>query len=53
MPYTIKKNPNSNTYKVIVTKTKQIVAYATTKPNEVIKAIEASKHNKKKPKTKK
>jgi hypothetical protein len=39
MPYTIRRNPKSNTYKVTVTKTGQVVANATTKPAEVIKAI--------------
>jgi len=53
MPYTIRRNPKSNTYKVTVTKTGQVVANATTKPAEVIKAIEISKRNQKKPKPKK
>lgn len=47
MPYTIRKLPNKNLYRVKMEKTGKIVAYATTQPNKVIKAIEANKHRKK------
>lgn len=47
MPYTIRKLPNQNLYRVKLTKTGKIVAYATAQPQKVIQAIEANKHRKK------
>lgn len=43
MPYTIRKNPNKDTYKVINTKTKEVYAYATKNPKKLIQAIEINK----------
>ena len=47
MPFTIRKNKNKDTYKVTVTATGKIIAYATKNPDKLIKAVEANKHKKK------
>lgn len=47
MPYTIRKLPGKELYRVKLEKNGKIVAYATQQPQKVIKAIEASKHRKK------
>jgi hypothetical protein len=44
MPYTVKKNRNKNTYKVTVTATGRVVAYATKDPVKLMQAIEINKH---------
>jgi hypothetical protein len=43
MPYTIRKNRNQPTYKVTITKTGRVVAYATKDPVKLIQAIEINK----------
>ena len=43
MPYTIRKNNNKNTYKVTITATGRVVAYATKDPKKLIQAIEINK----------
>jgi hypothetical protein len=43
MPYTIRKNRNKNTYKVIITSTGRVAAYATKSPKKLIQAIEINK----------
>jgi hypothetical protein len=47
MPYTIRKLPGKELYRVKIDKTGKIVAYATAQPQNVIKAIEANKNRKK------
>jgi hypothetical protein len=44
MPYTVKKNRNKNTYKVTITATGRVVAYATKDPVKLMQAIEINKH---------
>jgi hypothetical protein len=44
MPYTVKKNRNKKTYKVTVTATGRVVAYATKDPVKLMQAIEINKH---------
>jgi hypothetical protein len=46
MPYTIRKNKNKNTFKVTVTATGRVVAYATKDPRKLLQAIEISKRSK-------
>jgi hypothetical protein len=55
MPYTVKKNRNKHTYKVTITATGRVVAYATKDPVKLMQAIEINKHkrNRKNNKTKK
>jgi hypothetical protein len=43
MPYTIRKNNNKNTYKVVIKDTGKVVAYATKDPKKLIQAIEINK----------
>jgi len=43
MPYTIRKNNNKYTYKVTITSTGRVVAYATKDPKKLIQAIEINK----------
>ena len=43
MPYTIRKNNNKDTYKVTITSTGRVVAYATKDPKKLIQAIEINK----------
>jgi hypothetical protein len=43
MPYTIRKNNNKDTYKVTITTTGRVVAYATKDPKKLIQAIEINK----------
>ena len=47
MPFTIRKNKNKDTYKVVNTLTKKVYAYETKDPVKLIKAIESNKHKKK------
>ena len=47
MPYTIRKNNNKNTYKVTITATGRVVAYATKDPKRLIRAIEVNRNRKK------
>ena len=47
MPYTIRKNRNKHTYKVIVTATGRVVAFATKDPVKLMQAIEINKHSSK------
>jgi hypothetical protein len=44
MPYTIRKNKNKSTYKVTITSTGRVVAYATKDPVKLMQAIEINKH---------
>jgi hypothetical protein len=44
MPYTIRKNRNKKTYKVTITATGKVVAYATKDPVKLMQAIEINKH---------
>jgi len=45
MPYTVKKNRNKHTYKVTVTATGRVVAYATKDPVKLMQAIEINKRS--------
>ena len=45
MPYTIRKNRHKKTYKVTVTDTGRVVAYATKNPVKLMQAIEINKHS--------
>ena len=47
MPYTIRRNKNKRTYKVTITSTGRVAAYATKNPTKLIQAIEINKHNSK------
>jgi hypothetical protein len=47
MPFTIRKNRNENTYKVVSKDTGKIYAYKTKNPKKLIMAIEINKHKKK------
>ena len=47
MPYTLKKNRNKKTYKVTITATGRVVAYATKDPVKLMQAIEINKHKRK------
>jgi hypothetical protein len=44
MPYTVRKNRMKNTYKVTITATGRVVAYATKDPKKLMQAIEINKH---------
>jgi len=50
MPYTVKKNRNKHTYKVTITATGRVVAYATKDPVKLMQAIEINKHKRSKDK---
>jgi hypothetical protein len=43
MPFLVKKNRNSDTYKVTNKKTGQVYAYATRNPTKLVQAIEINK----------
>lgn len=45
MPYTIRKNRHKKTYKVTVTDTGRVVAYATKNPVKLMQSIEINKHS--------
>ena len=46
MPYTIRKNPLQNTYKVTLTNSGKLLAKATKNPQALIAAIEINKRKK-------
>ena len=47
MPYSIRKNPNQDTFKVVNKDTKRVYAYRTKDPVKLIQAIEINKRKSK------